>query len=325
MFKGRQEQPGAAGAEESLSLAETIPEGYSKATMKRTILLLLAVLLSGGALFSQSEEFSHPAVPGVYRQEFSPELGKTVELLREEAWTAQGLFYVREIRFNPQGLIESEVFYNADGTPGSAVLYVYDHQARLSRREFRHPNTRAPDTETYVWHQEDPRRLVSASRIYTTGAYGWRFEYFYDEAGRLFRINKIDRYWKDVNVWEKDLSYDNRGRITMAESRGMDSNIAWRDEYYYTDAGEIRETRRYDVNGALSTRTVFSREDGSAGEVTRETDYDGENRKRGEILYYYRRDGRGNWTEKYQGTSSRRGGAEYFLPAGWYLRTYIYR
>lgn len=277
------------------------------------------------ALFFLFLNFFLPAeiinLPGLTLPEFAPETALKFEMIREEGWNSRGLQYIREIRFDIHGHIESESYLNPDGTEGSRILYYYDSSQALIRREFHHPDARTPDTETYI--RDTTGTLLSVSRAYTTGMYGWRFDYSYDDQGRLVLVTKIDRYWKDVIVWEKEFLYDEKGRVTASTGGGMDPNIRWRDEYRYDDNNLLSEKIKYDVDGDLISHTVYERD--YTGRINREHQLSLSGEKSGELYYYYRDDQAGNWKEKRVGTVENTGSSRYFLSASWYLRTIIHR
>jgi hypothetical protein len=240
------------------------------------------------------------------------------------------LTYRRELRFDRRGLLESESYFNADDSPGSRILYFYDNQGRLIRREFHHPGARTPDTEIYTYGASPPFQLASLSRVYTTGMYGWRFEYVYDDQGRLSQIKKIDRYWSNVLVWQRHFEYDEQNRIRSEEAWGQDPFIRWRYEYDHLGPVET-ERRMWNYEGLLAARTVYGRN--SRGDLIRETEYGGGELPLSEIRYYYRYDDRGNWTARYVARTINRasgGGAasvfgEVFDVSSYYLRSYTYR
>ena len=288
----------------------------NKARLRQSLFAVLAFFLSSLALSAQLI-----SLPGLAEPEFPPGIAAGIESVREEGWDPRGLQYIRVVRFTLRGEPESETFFNPDGSPGSRVLYQYDAQGRLARKEFHHPDARVPDTETYLW--DSLGRLQSVARAYTTGMYGWRFEYTYDEQGRIILATKIDRYWKDVVVWRKTFTYNGEGLLVSTSGGGLDENIRWRDDYRYDAQGRLSEQLKYDVSGTLISHTFFGRD--HRGRINREWQETPGGEKQDELHYYYRDDPAGIWREKHLGRSSVTDGSRYFLPASWYLRSYTYR
>ncbi|MDR1895023.1 MAG: hypothetical protein LBQ61_10130 [Spirochaetales bacterium] len=243
--------------------------------------------------------------------------------LREEAYVLGEdpvLSYVRELEFDSSGRLKSESYFNADGTPGSRILSFYDGESRLLWREFHHPGAGTPDMETFVYSPYPPYPLISLERLYTTGTYGWRFEYAYDESGRLQEIKKFDRYWKNLLVWQRRLEYDGEDRLKGETAFGQDPFIRWRFEYDYPSSGET-ERRIFNYRDAQSGRTVYRFNE--KGHLTGETEFDSLGEAVSETRYFYRYDSRGNWTAKYIARSLPASG-EAFDIRGYYLRSYEY-
>ncbi len=279
-------------------------------------LTLLLALLALPSLYSQIIN-----LPGLVAPEFTIDESIRFESIREEGWGEDGLQYVKITSFDTSGLMDSEIFINGDGTPGTRLLYFYDDQGRLINREFHHPDAPVADIETYVWNESE--KLFSVARIYTTGKYGWRFEYRYDDEGRLIFVTKIDRYWKDVVVWEKSFEYNSLGDITGSAGSGLDENIRWYDEFFYNEKNQLTEKIKSDVNNEITAHTRYSYSD--SGNISKEWQQSPDGEIWGEIYYYYQENEDGYWTEKQVGQVKSTGISRYFLPVSTYTRTYNYR
>ncbi|MBI9103645.1 MAG: hypothetical protein JEY99_14620 [Spirochaetales bacterium] len=259
--------------------------------------------------------------PGLVRSEFSSETLRLISTIHEEGWSDAGFEYSRISEFSRGGVVESETFYDENGKEGSKILYFYDDAGRLSLKEFHHPDARIPDSEYYVWDNQG--RLFSVARVYTTGKYGWRFEYTYDEFNRLSVVTKIDRYWKDVVVWVKKFSYDEAGRVVSAEGGGLDENIRWYDEFEWDSENRLAVKKKFDVNKELVSITRFGYS--NDGRVDLEEYFDVSGDRLREVNFYYRENERGLWIEKQIGEMIPGRVGNYFRPVSRYIRNYTYR
>jgi hypothetical protein len=243
-----------------------------------------------------------------------------VSSVREEGWIPGRRLYSRNMIFDERGHLLEERYTNGDNSPGSWIEYWYDQDGRLAEKIFHHPDAAVPDTEVYTWEGD---RLLSVTRLFTTGRYGWRYEYSYDDQGRLSLATKIDRYWKDVVVWRKTYVYDEQARLIRSTGGGLDKNIQWSEEYGYgSDDPYPTEKKRWDAKGELNSLTRF--EFDSRGNLLAEKEYNPEGEKWSETIFRYRYDERGNWTEKILGTPDG-WGRSHFAPASWYTRKIEYR
>ena len=166
-----------------------------------------------------------------------------------------GRLYLRRVTFDEAGRPLEERFTNGNDTPGSRVEYIYGEDGRLLLKLFHHPDAPVPDREEYLWEGD---RLFSVARIFTTGKYGWRYEYHYDDSGRLKRAVKIDRYWKDVVVWTKKFRFDSEGRVAEVSGGGLDENIQWREEYNYPPGeSALAEKKRWDAQDRMNSHILY--------------------------------------------------------------------
>jgi hypothetical protein len=297
--------------------ADRDSSGYITEVMKNTAAVLLGMLLT--ASFVSGEPVI--PMPGFESPQYSHEAAAPLVLsVKEEGWTPDGRIYSREMFFDDRGNLREERYTNGDDSPGSWIEYGYDPEGRLTEKIFHHPDAAVPDTEIYTW---EGNRLLSVARLFTTGRYGWRYEYSYDEQGRLALATKIDRYWKDVVVWRKTYVYDDLGRLIKSTGGGLDENIQWTEEYSY-DAEDPypTEKRRWDARGELNSLTRFEFDAG--GNLLAEKEYTKDGGKWSEILFRYRFDDRENWTEKILGTPEG-WDRSHFAPTSWYTRKINYR
>lgn len=285
-------------------------------TFPNRFLTILILICSG--IFLQGQSI---LPPGFEEEEINGLTEGKLASLEEEGWNNEGRFYFRRVTYDLRGLPLEEEFRKDDDSPELLISYDYDSQGRRVKKAFRYPDH--PHVwvyENYLWEKD---ALASVGRIFTTGKFGWRYEYSYDQVGRLSTARKYDRYWKDLVVWTKRFTYDELGRIREISGGGLDENLQWREEFDYIDDREKpREKRRWDADGILDSITLYGYDEG--GLLLSEKDVSPGGHSRGEVIFWYRHDEWGNWTEKLVGSSVSQG-RDYFNPASWYIRRYAYR
>ena len=255
-----------------------------------------------------------------------PPQGK-VRTINEKAYVMveQDGDFVRELKYSlvlsysPEGLLESEEYFNTDGSPANRIDYTYK-DGLLSLKTQSHPDVINPDREIFTMSPDG--RIMEAEKIFSRGNYGWKFRNSYDDKGRIILTSKYDRYWKWMLVYSRIFDYDENGRLSSTEGYGMQSELLWRDEHQYNSEGLVVESCKYNPDNELVVR-ILNRYNEN-GNYTRREFFDTNNRSYAVYTYGWKYDGQGNWTVKITGREAEGYSSEYIIPDSMVVRNIEY-
>ncbi len=246
----------------------------------------------------------------------APPVG-SVKAITETAFSLQengGSFsrelkYTLILRYGKDGLLQSEEYFNSDGSPANSINYTYEN-GRLVLKTQNHPSVQNPDREIFIISEDG--RIVEAEKIFSKGNYGWKYRNSYDNHGRIVLTSKYDRYWKWQLVYSRLFEYDESGRLIATEGYGMKSELLWRDEHSYDSDGREIESVKYNPDGELVVRIV--NEYTNSGQYSRREFFDHNNTSYAVYTYGWNHDEKGNWTAKITGREVQGSCSSYILP-----------
>ena len=267
--------------------------------MKKSITLLLAVLMIFAVIFITACENKHTAPPvltlSTESNEKSPETttkeddGTTSSFTKEavESSHPQKTVYYRdngiissEYEYNGKGYIISETLYDTDGKKARYRAYLgtgVEDDSTLTE-EIRYDALNGEETYHHKYEYDENGKLLKDIAIP-----GASLIYEYDESGRVIRRSKLlsDGTLKDYCIVE----YTAEGR---KESRYSWEGVLWSTTEY---SGEkIKSSVSYSYiskNVSAYTVSVYA----SSGKKTKETNYDGTGTERSSSEYEYNENG----------------------------------
>ncbi|MDC7225492.1 MAG: hypothetical protein PQJ61_01865 [Spirochaetales bacterium] len=213
------------------------------------------------------------------------------------------------LRYSEDGLLMAEEYYNKDGSPGNSIEYSYEDGLLVLKTQ-RHPEVINPDREIFT-HMPDGR-IMMAEKIFSTGNYGWRFQNSYDNNGRIILTSKFDRYWKWKLVYSRMFGYNERGLLSSTEGFGMESELLWRDEYFYDDEDRLVKSVKYNPQDELVV-SIFNEYD-ERGNYTRREFFDATDSSFAVYSYGWDYDDMGNWIAKVIGREVEGSRSAYLVP-----------
>ena len=238
-----------------------------------------------------------------------------VKTITETAYTmaeenAHRVFkYKLILQYSDEGLLESEEYYNEDGSPGNRIDYTYENGLLVLKTQS-HPDVKNPDREIYT-HTPDGR-ILDAEKIFSTGNYGWRFQNSYDDTGRIILTSKYDRYWNWMLVYSRMFEYDELGRLSVTEGFGMESELLWRDEHSYDELGRVSESVKYNPDSDIVVR--IRNEYNGKDQFTRREFTDKDGYAYAVYSYGWNYDKTGNWISKVIGREVPGNNSVYLVP-----------
>lgn len=229
------------------------------------------------------------------------------------------LKYTLILRYSEDQLLQSEEYYNIDGTPANRIDYGYEN-GNLVLKTQSHPNIQNPDREIFTMSADG--RILEAEKIFSTGNYGWKYQNSYDNTGRIVLTSKYDRFWKWKLVYSRMFEYDDKGRLTATEGFGMNSELLWRDEHAYDEQGRMIESFKFNPDGGLVARII--NDFNNRTQYTRREFFDHNNESYAVYTYGWDYDVQGNWTAKITGREIQGSRAEYIVPDSMVIRNIEY-
>ncbi len=273
------------------------------------LILIASVLIFFQQTIYAEQPYSWPASVFPTKQP----LGK-VKTITETAYTMNDslerrLKYTLILRYNREGQLESEEYYNIDGSPANRIDYRYE-DGYLVLKTQSHPDIINPDREIYRLSKDG--RILEAEKIFSKGNYGWKFRNSYNNLGQIVLTSKYDRYWKWQLVYSRMFEYDERGFLISTEGFGMKSELLWRDEHKYDEEGLCVESAKYNPDGEIVVRII--NEYNEKGFYVRREFFDKDEESYAVYTYGWVYDEEGNWIEKIVGRECIGDDIEYLIP-----------
>ncbi|MBI9106811.1 MAG: hypothetical protein JEZ04_08695 [Spirochaetales bacterium] len=229
------------------------------------------------------------------------------------------LKYSLLLTYDGEGRLESEEYFNEDGSSANSIRYEYEN-GHIAFKIQNHPDIINPDRE--IFRISEDGRILEAEKIFSKGNYGWRYKNSFDNEGRIVLTSKYDRFWKWKLVYSRMFDYDEQGRLVSTEGFGMDYKLLWRDEHSYDDEGRLVESVKYNPDGGLVVKIVNSYN--SRGFVTKREFFDNTGESYAIYTYGYNFDEKGNWTEKIIGREEAGKASKYLNPDSMVVRSIEY-